>query len=175
MFRYARGGGLEFAGDLETDSPGLVRSLDINRGVLFAGCSDESVRIYNLSKQEKPLMRVINTSDQEASVTRELSATGIPLAAQCKSFVAIAAMDNRLFNATGDASIKVNLAKNYEHQQTLNGHDGTVSALCCGEHPDVLFSGGKDSVIRFWRQGEGFAEEGSGVHSIDSPIFKRGA
>ena len=94
-------------------------------------------------------------------------------------------MDSRLFNATGDRSIRCNLAKGFVHQQTLYGHDGTVSALCCGENPDVVFSGGGDNKIIYWKLGDQFAEDAefdlgapqlaAAPGSDDSPIFKRGA
>lgn len=109
---------------------GWVISLALSRDSLFSGSTDACIRMWALGDLSHTRTLVGHTGSINALVVSD---------------------DNsKVYSGSIDSTIRVWCAETGEGLKTLQGHDGPVYALVIGVAGE-LFSGGRDNVIKVWR------------------------
>ncbi|GAM26183.1 hypothetical protein SAMD00019534_093580, partial [Acytostelium subglobosum LB1] len=135
---------------------------------VFAGCSDNTIRVYELKNKTLELTQTLKGHDgavESVCYNDQYLFTGssdhsikvwdikklrciFTLEGHDKPVHTVIVNDKYLFSGSADKSIKIWDLKTLECKSTLEGHQRTVKSLCVSGQ--YLFSGSNDKTIKVW-------------------------
>lgn len=125
-----------------TQSTQLVAAVTLHPSLplVYAGCSDGTVLLWNLGDSTVPTSFAAHTRG-----INSLKWSTEPL-----SLNTDAKPEYVLASCSADLSIKIWIGDSCKHARTLTGHEHTVSAIAFAPSGAVLYSVSRDKAVRVW-------------------------
>ncbi|KAI5953182.1 LIS1 [Candida jiufengensis] len=127
----------------ETSS--IINSVKLhpNLPLIYAGCSDGSIYIYNFASDEFAIPEKILKAHTRSCNKLALSYNQIDINKD-QDFKFI------LASCSSDLVIKLYDAKTFQHLRTLKGHEHTISSLKFSQNSNYLYSASRDKTVKIW-------------------------
>ena len=147
----------------ETQAIQLIQTCSIHPTlpIIFAGCTDGSLIVWNLVNDEMSIPDKIIKAHARSINKIAWSKTLVDLTNRPdgkKNYI--------LASCSADLSIKIWDPSNYKHIRTLTGHEHTVSSVAFSDSkPNILYSVSRDKTIKIWDLVNGFCIKSFVGHS----------
>ncbi|KAI3402574.2 LIS1 [Candida oxycetoniae] len=134
--------------------------------LVFCGCADGSIYIWNFASDENTLPeKIIKAHTRSVNrIAFSWTPTKVDDDSNEKSYI--------FATCSSDLTIKLYNATTYQHLRTLRGHDHTISSISFSPSKDLLFSVSRDKSTKVWNVKEGtciksFVGHSDWVRNID--------
>lgn len=131
------------------EAPSVVNSVRLHPvlPLVFAGCNDGSINVWNFASDDNALPEKILKAHTRGVNKLAFSQNKIEMNKGDE-------LQYILASCSSDLTIKLYNATTYTHLKTLRGHDHTVSSIVFSAH-DMLYSVSRDKTIKVWNVVDG--------------------
>lgn len=131
------------------ETPNVVNSVRLHPvlPLVFAGCNDGSINVWNFASDDNSLPEKIIKAHTRGVNKISFSQNKIELNKGDEPQYILA-------SCSPDLTIKLYNATTHQHLKTLRGHDHTVSSIVFSKH-NLLYSVSRDKTIKVWNVVDG--------------------
>ncbi|KAI5959515.1 LIS1 [Candida pseudojiufengensis] len=136
---------LPFSSSQNFETSSIINSVKLHPTLplIYAGCIDGSIQIYNFVSNENSLPEKIIKAHTRSCTKLAISYNQIDINKNDQPQYILA-------SCSSDLSIKIYDSKTFQHLRTLKGHEHTISSIKFSKNSNHLYSVSRDKTVKIW-------------------------